>query len=144
MTDSYSQPRLPVFVIGTRAQIIKVAPVVVACERRGLHTRLLMTGQHQETMQDLIDEFGILSPRLAALPATEHASVGSLLRWLPAAYLGMQARLREIKAEHANLDVIVHGDTLSTVLGAVAGRRCGARVVHLESCLLYTSPSPRD
>ena len=126
---------LPVFVVGTRAQLIKVAPVVVACERRGLPLRLLMTGQHQETMQDLIAEFGIGSPQLAAIPASERATVGSLLRWLPSAWRGLRSVLRELAGEHGRLDVIVHGDTLSTVLGAWLGRRAGARVIHLESGL---------
>ncbi len=51
-----------VFVIGTRAQLIKVAPIIVECEKRALGCTLLMTGQHQETMQDLLDEFGVRSP----------------------------------------------------------------------------------
>lgn len=127
--------RLPVFVIGTRAQLIKVAPIVVACERHGLPLRILMTGQHRETMQDLIVEFGIGTVPIAALPATERATVGSLLRWVPAAYLGIRAKLREIKLEQPQIDVIVHGDTLSTVLGAFVGWRERARVVHIESGL---------
>jgi UDP-N-acetylglucosamine 2-epimerase (non-hydrolysing) len=124
-----------VFVIGTRAQLIKVAPVIVACERLRLSVTLIMTGQHRETMQDLVDEFGIESPQLSALPAAEHATVRSLVRWLPAAYRGITARLKELDVSSANVDVLIHGDTLSTVVGAAAGRRCGARVVHLESGL---------
>ena len=124
-----------VFVVGTRAQLIKVAPVVVACERAGLSSWLLMTGQHQDTMQDLIDEFGIHSPQLEALPSKEHATVRSLLRWLPAAYFGVRRRLRGIASTGSRMDVLVHGDTLSTVVGAMAGHRFGARVVHLESGL---------
>ena len=131
----FFSPGLPVFVIGTRAQLIKVAPVIVACERKQVPVRLLMTGQHQETMQDLIEEFGIVSPQVIAMPFSERATVGSLLRWLPSAYLGVSARLRELKSSSARLDVIVHGDTISTVIGAIAGRRCGARVIHLESGL---------
>lgn len=119
------------FVIGTRAQLIKVAPVVVACERRGLASTLLMTGQHQETMQDLITEFRITSPQVVALPASEHSTVRSLLSWLPAAYKGVRTRLREIGAQ----TVLVHGDTLSTLVGALAARRNKIRVVHLESGL---------
>jgi UDP-N-acetylglucosamine 2-epimerase (non-hydrolysing) len=124
-----------VFVVGTRAQLIKVAPVVVACERAGLPSWLLMTGQHHETMQDLVDEFGIHSPQLEALPSKEHATVRSLLRWLPAAFMGVRRRLRGIASTGGRMDVLVHGDTLSTVVGAMAGRRSGARVVHLESGL---------
>lgn len=127
--------RPAIFVIGTRAQLIKVAPVVVAAERARLQCTLLMTGQHQETMQDLIDEFGITSPQIPALAASEHATVGSLLRWLPAAYRGVSKRLREIGQGADGIDVLVHGDTLSTLVGAFAARRCKARVVHLESGL---------
>lgn len=127
--------RRMVFVVGTRAQLIKVAPVVVECERRQLACTLLMTGQHQETMQDLLDEFGIRSPQVPALPASEHASVGSLVRWLPAAYRGVKRRLREIAGDTQECDVLVHGDTLSTLIGAFAGRRTRGRVIHLESGL---------
>jgi UDP-N-acetylglucosamine 2-epimerase (non-hydrolysing) len=124
-----------VFVIGTRAQLIKVAPVVVECERRQLPSTLLMTGQHHETMQDLLDEFGVRSPQVQALPASEHATVASLLRWLPAAFRGVRARLRELADAANGIDVLVHGDTLSTLIGAFAAHRCRARVVHLESGL---------
>lgn len=127
--------RHAIFVIGTRAQLIKVAPVVVACERAGLPATLLMTGQHQETMQDLVDEFGIRSPQVPAVLARERATVRSLLRWLPAAYVGVSRRIRELTSDGRAVDVLVHGDTLSTLIGAVAGRRRGARVVHLESGL---------
>lgn len=127
--------RQRVFVIGTRAQLIKMAPVIVACERMELATTLLMTGQHHETMQDLIDEFGITSRQVPALPASEHATVTSLLRWLPSAYAGVMASLRELSAGERGLDILVHGDTLSTLLGALAGRRCGGRVIHIESGL---------
>ena len=136
MTEVSTNPgRLSVFIIGTRAQLIKVAPVVVACERQQLPVRLLMTGQHQETMQDLIEEFCIRSPQTAAIEASERATVGSLVRWLPAAWRGVRRQLREWARDSSGIDVIVHGDTLSTVLGAWAGRRCGGRVIHLESGL---------
>lgn len=127
--------RHEVFVIGTRAQLIKVAPVVVECEREGLPCTLLMTGQHQETMQDLLDEFGVRSPQVQAIQSSEHATIGSLLRWLPSAYIGVRRCLREIGFAHDGIDVLVHGDTLSTLIGAYAAHRSHARVVHLESGL---------
>jgi UDP-N-acetylglucosamine 2-epimerase (non-hydrolysing) len=124
-----------IFVIGTRAQLIKVAPVVVECERRGMLTTLLMTGQHKETMQDLIDEFSISSRQVEAFPASERLTIRSLLRWLPQAYRGLEKQLKQLKQLNSEQYVLVHGDTLSTLLGAFAAKRCGARVVHLESGL---------
>ena len=124
-----------VFIIGTRAQLIKVAPVIVECERRNLPRTLLMTGQHLETMQDLLDEFGVKAEQVAATPAKEHATVFSLITWLPRAYIGIIKQLKALELEPERINVLVHGDTLSTVLGALAGRQIGASVVHLESGL---------
>lgn len=126
---------LSVFVIGTRAQLIKVAPVIVACEQRGLPVRLLMTGQHKETMQDLVEEFGIVSPQEVAVVAAERSTVFSLLAWVPRALHGLVKKLRPLTDGGAASRVIVHGDTMSAVLGAIAARRCGISVVHLESGL---------
>lgn len=128
-------PRHFVFIIGTRAQLIKVAPVIVECERNDLPSTLLMTGQHQETMQDLLDEFGVKSEQVTATSAKEHATVFSLITWLPLAYMGITKQLKALELDPKFVSVLVHGDTLSTVLGALAGRRIGACVVHLESGL---------
>ena len=124
-----------VFVIGTRAQLIKAAPVIVACERRNMSVTLMMTGQHQETMQDLIEEFAIRSPQVQAVPAVERRTIRSLLLWLPQAYRGLKQQLRNLASANVRQYVLVHGDTLSTLLGAFAARRCKGRVVHLESGL---------
>lgn len=128
-------PQSLVFVIGTRAQLIKVAPVIVACERHGMQATLLMTGQHQETMQDLIEEFSIKSPQVQALAAAERQTIRSLMLWLPQAYRGLKKQLNLLARANGRPFVLVHGDTLSTLLGAFAARRCKARVVHLESGL---------
>lgn len=136
-----------VFVIGTRAQLIKVAPVIVACERRSAPIRLLMTGQHKETMQDLIDEFGIRSQPIPAIEIKERSSIGSLLRWLPKAYFGVVRKLREFSDSEVRWRVVVHGDTLSTLIAAVAAKRIGLAAVHIESGLTSGSlfdPFPEE
>lgn len=127
--------KLSVFVVGTRAQLIKVAPAIACCEAAGQRVLLLRTGQHQETMQDLVAEFGLASPQESVVSEGERATVRSLLWWLPAATFGLVSRLRRLRREHGQLNVVVHGDTLSTLLGAFAGRCAGGRVFHLESGL---------
>ncbi|QWP78645.1 UDP-N-acetylglucosamine 2-epimerase [Lysobacter sp. K5869] len=124
-----------VFVVGTRAQLIKVAPVIVACESRAARVRLLMTGQHKETMQDLIQEFGIRTVPEDAVELQERATVMSLLRWLPAAWLGVKRKLSGYSAEGGDWIVVVHGDTLSTLIGAAAARVTGLPCAHVESGL---------
>ena len=34
--------------LGTRAQLIKMAPVILELERRGWNSRLILTGQHKD------------------------------------------------------------------------------------------------
>jgi UDP-N-acetylglucosamine 2-epimerase (non-hydrolysing) len=126
---------MSVFVVGTRAQLIKVAPVIVACQDWKLPIRLLLTGQHQETMQDLLREFGVLGPPEMLMPEGEKATVSSLVRWLPRAYWALRQRLRRMREEFGTISVVVHGDTLSTVIGALAAKQTGNRVFHLESGL---------
>lgn len=140
------RPRVA-FVVGTRAQLIKVAPVLVACDRVGLPTILLLTGQHRETMDDLLAEFGVAAPVRAVIPLEERATIGSLLGWLPRAWAALRRELARLLSDYPGLDVVVHGDTLSTVLGARVARSCGARVVHLESGLSsgrWNDPFPEE
>lgn len=128
-------PPVSVFVIGTRAQLIKVAPVIVACEQQALPLLLLMTGQHKETMQDLFEEFGIQSVQENAVPMSERSTVVSLVGWLPRVLIALVGRLRVLRREDARARVLVHGDTLSSALGALAAKLSRLEVWHLESGL---------
>jgi UDP-N-acetylglucosamine 2-epimerase (non-hydrolysing) len=130
-------PREPtaVFIVGTRAQLIKVAPVVVACEEAGMAVRLLMTGQHKETMEDLVAEFGIRTPREEAIRLSEHATVGTLFAWAPRAAFHLARALKAVRLEDPRARVVVHGDTASSVLGALTAKWARLKVYHLESGL---------
>jgi UDP-N-acetylglucosamine 2-epimerase (non-hydrolysing) len=149
ITHDRGARNMNVFVIGTRAQLIKVAPIILACEKIGLPCILLMTGQHQETMQDIIEEFSIRSPQRTATVARERATVMSLIAWLPNAYRGILKKLTELKdaCPENQINVLVHGDTLTTLLSAYCGRRLGLKVIHLESGLTsgkLFSPFPEE
>lgn len=129
------QGKKNVFVVGTRAQLIKVAPAIVCCEHQGLDVLLLFTGQHQETMQDLVQEFGVGAEQRHAVASSERSTVGGLVAWLPRASAGLYRTLRQVRNDYAQVNVVVHGDTLSTLIGAAVGRLLGARIFHLESGL---------
>jgi UDP-N-acetylglucosamine 2-epimerase (non-hydrolysing) len=112
-----------VHVVGARPNYMKVAPVYEALERRGnVEQRLVHTGQHYDAL--LKDVF------FAELP-------------LPRPHVQLEARTPESAAEElerafAELEpdlVVVAGDVNSTLAGAVAARRRGVRVAHIESGL---------
>ena len=49
-------------IIGTRAQIIKMAPVMKELEKRGIDYNFIFLAQHKETIHELISQFGIKKP----------------------------------------------------------------------------------
>jgi UDP-N-acetylglucosamine 2-epimerase (non-hydrolysing) len=112
-----------VHVVGARPNYMKVAPVYAALQRRGnVEQRLVHTGQHYDAL--LKDVF------FAELP-------------LPRPHVQLEARTQETATEElerafAELApdlVVVAGDVNSTLAGAVAARKRGRRVCHIESGL---------
>jgi UDP-N-acetylglucosamine 2-epimerase (non-hydrolysing) len=112
-----------VHVVGARPNYMKVAPVYAALESRGnVEQQLVHTGQHYDTL--LKDVF------FAELP-------------LPRPHVQLEARtpdaaVQELERTFAELEpelVVVAGDVNSTLAGAVAGRKRGVPVCHVESGL---------
>ena len=137
-----------IFVVGTRAQLVKLAPVLSLASQSGLQHVVWLTGQHDESIDDLIDDFDIQSEFIRSQQQTERSSVFRLVAWLPGTLLACFRFVRSVRdrTQSAPL-VIVHGDTLSTYLGAVAGRLAHSRIVHLESGLSsgrITDPFPEE
>jgi UDP-N-acetylglucosamine 2-epimerase (non-hydrolysing) len=137
-----------IFVIGTRAQLVKIAPVLCQATKSGLPHVVWFTGQHNESINDLIDDFDIQSEFIRPQQQMERSSVIRLVTWLPGTLLDCFRFVKSVKdrTQSAPL-VVVHGDTLSTWLGAVAGRFARSRIVHLESGLSsgrITDPFPEE
>lgn len=115
-------------VVGTRPEIIKMAPVVRACEARRTPYLLLHTGQHYSFEMDEVffRELELPTPH-------ENLEIGS----------GTQAQ--QVAAVLAGLDpilarerpdvVLVEGDTNSVLATALAANKCGVRVGHVEAGL---------
>ncbi len=49
-------------ILGTKAQLIKMAPILAEFQRRGLPFNFILTGQHKETLDALRENFGIKAP----------------------------------------------------------------------------------
>lgn len=117
---------LIVSVVGTRPEAIKMAPVLRALAARGLAQKVLLTGQHQ----NLATHFGFL-------PAAARVVLGVDPRGCSLDGLAAAIRI----AVHAELArdrpalVLVQGDTISALAGALAAHGCGVPVGHVESGL---------
>ena len=51
-------------IVGTRAQIIKMAPVIKELENRGINYNFIFLAQHKETVYEIMAQFGIKNPNI--------------------------------------------------------------------------------
>lgn len=118
------------YAVGTRPNIVKMAPVLAALRRREPQARhvLIHTGQHYDRLMSevLFEDLGV--------PIPDHMlSVGSGSHSQQIARTMM--RLEPVLArEHPDL-VIVAGDVNSTLATALTTRHLGLPLAHLESGL---------
>ncbi len=125
------------FVVGTRAQLFKLAPVMLECERRQLAWRWVYTAQHRETIQESLETFGLPPPAYVVVRwNTEAKSFGRMLGWFARMLLAL-GRSRRILAGRTGRQhvVVTHGDTFTTWLGALVGKLTRTPVLHVESGL---------
>ena len=128
MSKKTSPPSGLTFVLGTRPEIIKLAPVMAAARRAAVPCKLIHTGQHHGEGMD-----GRFFQELE-LPAPDHQlGVGSQPPGLQ--FARMLLGLHEALALCGNGIVVVQGDTNSTLAGALAARQRGLRVAHVEAGL---------
>jgi UDP-N-acetylglucosamine 2-epimerase (non-hydrolysing) len=124
-------------VYGTKAEAIKLAPVLAELDRRGVAYRLVETGQHGAFLPGLRAELGLRAPDVALGGSRDADTVVRAALW----GAGLAVRLwsgRRLAAEvFGGLGgvCLVHGDTPSTLLATLMARRAGLRVAHLESGL---------
>ena len=134
-------------VIGTRAQLIKVAPVMRLMQEARIPYRFIYTAQHRETLDEIREDFRLKPPDYVLLNWSDEAStLGRFGGWFLRAFWRLVRQRRDILPSRGGI-VITHGDTASTVWGALLGRLTGNRVMHLESGLRSRSllqPFPEE
>jgi UDP-N-acetylglucosamine 2-epimerase (non-hydrolysing) len=129
-------------VFGTTGELIKLAPVLLRLEERGHRYVLSTTGQQVEQIPAFLDQFGLRQPDhwLARGAGGRDLRVNSdIPGWFARvvrSYLRQRGMLRRtLKAGPGKPVVLLHGDTMTTVLGALVGRTLPAPVAHIEGGL---------
>ncbi len=115
-------------IVGTRPEIIKMAPLVRACTERSVPFRLLHTGQHYSYEMDgvFFEELGLPTPHenLAVGSGTQAYQIGAIVSGLIPIY------------ERDRPDwVLVEGDTNSVLAAGLCAHKLGIRVGHVEAGL---------
>jgi UDP-N-acetylglucosamine 2-epimerase (non-hydrolysing) len=122
-------------VLGTKAQLVKMAPLMVRMREERMRYRLISTGQHRATMQDMLAEFALPPPDVVLYHGPDVVSLPQMALWTARILRQCVTQRRRIFGENRRGIVLVHGDTFSTLLGALMGRIARLRVGHVESGL---------
>lgn len=116
------------FVFGTRPEFIKCAPLIRGAERRGIGFEVIHTGQHysRELDEVFFEQLDLPEP-------TYNLEVGS---GSPGHQTGsMIAAIEPVLSATDPEVVVVHGDTNSTLAGAVTTCKTESALAHVEAGL---------
>jgi UDP-N-acetylglucosamine 2-epimerase (non-hydrolysing) len=121
--------RKVVTIVGTRPEVIKMAPVIRELERRAgtFSHSLVTTGQHREMLRQMLSEFG-LKPDFD-LELMEPGQ--NLARFGGRALSGLADLFSDLKPAV----VLIQGDTTTVTAAALAAFYQGIRVGHVEAGL---------
>ena len=125
--------KTPIFFIGTRAELIKVAPVITRLTQADIPVKILWAGLHSEVALD-VASFQHLSCHSLRKSSKDQDSILGIFLWFLKNLVDVLAYgLRARVSRSGPRIVIVHGDTLCTVLGSFFAKASGAKLMHIEA-----------
>jgi UDP-N-acetylglucosamine 2-epimerase (non-hydrolysing) len=125
---------LIIFIVGTRPEAIKLAPVIIEAKKRHLPHTIIVTGQHDIVPDLLYEDFEIVTDTIIDLG--QKGTPKSLGDLSSALFKEINAHFQRI-LDTSNVPSItmVQGDTLSTLVGALVSFYHQIPVAHIEAGL---------
>jgi len=131
-----------VVVFGTTGELIKLAPVLLRLDERGHPYLLATTGQQVQQIPSFLEQFGLRQPDLwlaRGAGGRDLRTNGDIPGWAATVLRSFARRRRRLRRELLDGSgkplVLVHGDTMTTVLGSAMGRTLWVPVAHIEAGL---------
>jgi UDP-N-acetylglucosamine 2-epimerase (non-hydrolysing) len=127
-------------IYGTTGELIKLSPVLRGIHERGGHFVNATTAQQVAQIPSLLTQLGLPQPDVyiaRGRSGRELHTNRDIPPWLASVAKGFVANRRflrsAMRADGAPPLVLVHGDTMTTLLGTLIGRALGAPVAHVEA-----------
>lgn len=137
------------FFIGTTAEFIKLAPIMKELKTRKVSFKIITSGQNSIKFDDLKKYTGQLKVDIALKEKTNKSSMFHFLWWnIKTILVSLFIFNKEFRGLNKNNSYfVIHGDTISSLLGAIIAKRYGLKLVHVESGLRsfnFFEPFPEE
>lgn len=125
------------FFIGTEAELIKVFPIILECRKNDLPYHIIASGQNNIAASRIMKELDLIIDVELSEEADIRKDAVGLLQWTVSIAKSAKRKIRRKFGDYMleSSVMIVHGDTVSTVLGASIGKKLGMKVCHVEAGL---------
>ncbi len=129
------------FCLGTAAELIKIFPIIDEAQKKNIDWYLISTGQSGINLWKQYQDFQLPNHRIVKLNDSNQDLSNSkmALTWFVKSLFKSKKSIQEKIYNQSSQKVasedywFIHGDTLSTLLGSIYGRRLNAQVVHIEA-----------
>ena len=140
------------FFIGTTAELIKLAPVIRELKKRKINSKIIASAQNSLQFNELKFIIGKHSAYYTLGVKPISLLLNFYFRFVIWSIKSFVNFLLYFKTEFKDIDkknsfFIVHGDTVSSLIGAVIARIYGIKLVHIESGLRsynFLEPFPEE
>lgn len=137
------------FFIGTEAELMKMFKVIVLAKEQGFKCKIISNGQNMIDKSYFLPIVGgKIDIDLSQDADVSKSSLGYAQWFIKTAKRGIHIMKDEMRRHmEDNCLMVVHGDTLSTLMGAHIARKAKMKYVHVESGLRsynWFSPFPEE
>jgi UDP-N-acetylglucosamine 2-epimerase (non-hydrolysing) len=137
------------FFIGTTAELIKISPVIKELKKRKIKFKLITSGQGKILFPEFYDYLGTIKADISFKYKGEKSSVFHFTLWAIQAFFSSFFYFKKefLKLNKSDTYFIVHGDTVSSLIGALIASFYKLKVVHIESGLRsynFFEPFPEE
>lgn len=138
------------FFIGTEAELIKLFPLILLTEKRNTPYCIIASGQNNILKSRVLAAAngGKVAVELSKETDIHKSTMGLFLWFLSTAISAKKSIMKALPdVSFKGSIMVVHGDTVSTLMGAWLGKRLHMKVAHIEAGLRshnYFNPFPEE
>ncbi len=123
------------FFIGTVAELIKLSAVLKRFRDNKISFKIITSGQNDINFEELEPIIGRYKADVSFNPKPKESSPFKFALWalkaIPTSIINLKKEFKNIKAE--NTLFIVHGDTVSALIGAIVAKFYRLKLIHIEA-----------